>query len=84
MSPNLALAAFEHIAEQIKPKDFYVIVKDDEIKKNFILFLIITAIFAGSICLFQTTLGDALYRVTNFRTSFLPPVPFTIDNFTFK
>jgi hypothetical protein len=79
MSPSLALAAFEHVAEMIQPKDFNIIVKDEEIKKNLILFFIAAVIFAGSIGLFQSTLGEAFFRVVNFRSSFLPPVPFTID-----
>ncbi len=79
MSPTLALAAFQSYYESIHQRDFDVIINKDEFKRNIIIFLLPLFLLVGSISLFQSTLGDSLYRLANFNKSFLPPVPFHLE-----
>ncbi len=77
-SPALTLAAFEEVSEDIKDKDFNVIIEKSKIKKNLIFFLITFVITFLSFTFFQNSLGFAFHRVVNYNQSFNPPAPFNL------
>ncbi|MBX3042091.1 MAG: hypothetical protein KIT33_11200 [Candidatus Kapabacteria bacterium] len=78
VSSSLALAAFEEISRKISGRNFDEIIKYDEIKKSVIYFAIALFTFGISNIAFPDAFGSALGRVADFRTSYLPAVPFSL------
>ncbi|MBE2188321.1 MAG: hypothetical protein IAE98_02540 [Candidatus Kapabacteria bacterium] len=78
-SPELALAAYSNVSNIVKDLDFTVVIDKNKLKRAGILFFAIASVFIASLTIFSTTLGESLFRISKFSTSFLPPVPFTLD-----
>jgi hypothetical protein len=77
-SGELALDAFGRIGTLAVKKDFSVIIKKDELKRNLLVFIIAFVIFGLITAIYQDTFGQSLYRIINFNKSFLPPAPFSL------
>ncbi len=77
-SPTLAVAAFGDVSENVRQKDFDIIINKDEIKRSVYFFLIAFVFTFLSLGIFHTSLGAAFYRVLNFNKSFLPPANFSL------
>jgi len=78
-SPELAFAAYKNVYENVRELDFNVIIDKDKIKRAGIIFFSLAAVSIASLTIFTSTLGESLLRLSKYSTSFLPPVPFTID-----
>jgi flagellar biosynthesis GTPase FlhF len=78
-SPEMAYAAFDGVAQQTRNKDFSVIIDNKELKKSAIFFLAGIIVTAGLLIGFDGSLGASLNRVMNWKKSFLPPAPFTLE-----
>lgn len=78
MSPGLAMAAFEEISRKVSDRNFDAIIKYEDIKRSTV-FLAVALLFLGfANIIFPASFGSALGRVADFRTSYLPPVPFSL------
>ncbi|MFP4528089.1 MAG: DUF4175 family protein [Candidatus Kapaibacterium sp.] len=78
-SGELALAAFNQTYAEVENKDFNKIIDKKEFRNTFYYFLIALAFSVGTFLMFRPALGDALFRVSHFTQSFVPPSPFTIE-----
>lgn len=78
MSPNLALAAFEEISRRVGTRNFDEIINFNELKRSIVYFVIAISLFGLINLFFPASYGSALSRVADFRTSYLPPVPFSL------
>lgn len=78
-SGELALAAFDKIAEDTRDRDFDVIIDKSGFRKKVMLFMFVIVFVSFFFGIFQDTLGSSFYRIINFNKSFLPPAPFTIS-----
>jgi hypothetical protein len=79
MSPSLALAAFEEIVRKIDGRSFDKIISYEDLKKSFIIFIISLTSIGFTNIFFPESFSGAINRLVQFRTSFLPPVPFSIS-----
>ncbi len=78
MSGSLAIAAFEEIAGKVSGRNFDEIIKYDDLKRSTLYFVIALMFLGFANVIFPNSFGSALSRVAQFRTSFLPPVPYTL------
>jgi hypothetical protein len=78
-SEILAIAAFGDVSENVRQKDFDVIINKDEIKRSLYFFLIAFMFAVLSLGIFHSSLGAAFYRVMNYNKSFLPPANFSLS-----
>lgn len=78
-SPELAFAAYKNVYDNVRDLNFNVIIDRDKFKMAGLIFFSIAAITISSFTIFSSTLGESLLRLSKYSTSFLPPVPFTID-----
>lgn len=78
-SPEMAIAAFQGVAQQSSEKDFSKIIDHSEIKRSAIFFfagiILTSALFIG----FDGSLGASLNRIANWNRSFVPPAPFSLE-----
>ncbi|MFN4768399.1 MAG: DUF4175 family protein [Candidatus Kapaibacterium sp.] len=76
VSSQLIDAAFGQVVEATRELDFDKVINTDRMRKA----LLVLAVSLGvSALLFAATpLGSAAYRLLHFRTSFVPPAPFTL------
>ncbi|MDP4200419.1 MAG: hypothetical protein Q8922_07120 [Bacteroidota bacterium] len=76
-SPSLALAAFSHTYESVRPLDFNAIVDDRPVKRAALLFCVTIVLgFAAFLGAGHDMLA-ASTRLTHFRTFYQKPAPFT-------
>lgn len=79
MSSGLALAAFEEISKRVESRNFDAIIKYDKFKRSGVYFLLSLMFLGFANIIFPETFPQALGRVADFRTSYLPPVPFSLS-----
>lgn len=79
VSPHLAKAAFEEIANKVKDKNFNEIIKYDKLKKSFLFFAISLMFLGFANVFFPSSFSSAFSRIVNFNASYLPPVPFELS-----
>jgi hypothetical protein len=76
-SPELVYATFADVSRNAKDKNFDVIINSERTKKSFFFFLAIVGVMA--LVFGVSPVGSAANRILNFRTSFLPPAPFSLE-----
>ena len=77
-SSELALANFGAVGSRAEELDFEAILDKKPRKAALLLFLSVAALSVLVFAAFPAAMGSALYRLSHFRQSFIPPAPFVL------